>query len=170
MRQQHTVGCIGNELTDGQVKAEEELVNDPLLQYYLVEVGQEVLNIVKILESHLDTNRPGDIEHLGVEGVLAVEERTLITPVQVSQLVHCSFDVDGLLIAHEAGSEGTIEVSEPIIGVMLSPIMVVLVAIELTVVHLLTLIALHLALYHLTYLLLVVNDPLLNTLDNLLSL
>jgi hypothetical protein len=75
-------------LTHGEIKAEVEFVKYALLEDNLVEVGKEVFNVGEISKADFDSDRLGDIEHLGMDNVLSGEEGPRVVLVQPSELLH----------------------------------------------------------------------------------
>lgn len=75
------------ELTDGQVKAEEELVDDSLFYHNLVEVVQESLNVLQIFELNLHAQRLGDVDYLDMQLLFLLKKRPFVLTVQPLEIV-----------------------------------------------------------------------------------
>ena len=70
----------------GQVEAENKLVDDRLLEDYLVEISEHVLNVRQLLHINLEADGPINVKQFHVELVRARQPRSCVQLIEAPNL------------------------------------------------------------------------------------
>ena len=144
-----TLSWFCQEKAQGEIEAKEELADHTSLQHQLVEIGEETFYLREIRVCYLHTYGLGEVQYLGIDCVTSRQERALVE-LEV-QLIHQIADVPHAIA---------------ILGVcLLGKLLVIAVEVALAIANLMAF-----GNYCICNLLLVIKNPLLDRLDNLLTL